>query len=903
MRATRGSIGLLMVPALLANALAYGAPRAKKNEDSSLLVQRWLVLGPVAHPLPLFGEEGRSRYDLSRLLESEVLPLQTLEPVDGSTLRWISGDTLHWSARQTGGPGTVSLDPAQRGRAGQPALAWLASYLSTERYVSLDLTVLGSHARRAWLDGEPVAQGGATKDDKASAETAGKVTGTLALAPGRHLLLVETVLDPERKEPWSAGAKLSWNAERKPPELQLALRPERQLELRDILDPPRITSLALAPSGRQLALSVTRILPGSHEEESWIEIVETATGERADAWRGGSGLRQVAWSPDGKYFSYVADSTMTGDKDKEDKAGKKSTLYLRERASKKIVPLLEGVDRLEGHRWSPDGRAIVYWTTTEAEKDERGVKRLEGLMDRWATFRDKQYLHLVTVPDGLRRQLTAGALSTQARDFSPDGSKLLFSRQVEDLADRPYSRTELWELVLGGLAATKLRDFRWLTDASYSPDGSRLLITAGAAEFGGAGLALPEGMIPNAYDGQLFIWDPASDKVEPITRDFDPAVSRALWSRRDGRIYLTAADRDFERLFRYDIEEQIFTALDTRVDVFEDLSLAERGLFAAGLGSSPWEPQRIVVVDLQTSSARSLEHPAQGWLDNVRRGHVESWNFASASGKRIEGRVYLPPDFDAERRYPLIVYYYGGTSPVSREFGGRYPLEWWASRGYVVYVPQPSGAIGFGEVFSAQHVNDWGKTTAEEIAEGTRKFIDAHAYVDPARVGCIGASYGGFMTMLLSTRNDLFAAAVAHAGISSIASYWGEGYWGYSYSSVATAESFPWNRRDIYIEQSPLFHADQARVPILLTHGASDTNVPVGESDAFYVALKLLGRTVEYVQVAEQDHWILDHRKRQVWACTIVAWFDRWLKDQPEWWEALYPTPDGGSESAAKAGS
>jgi dipeptidyl aminopeptidase/acylaminoacyl peptidase len=253
--------------------------------------------------------------------------------------------------------------------------------------------------------------------------------------------------------------------------------------------------------------------------------------------------------------------------------------------------------------------------------------------------------------------------------------------------------------------------------------------------------------------------------------------------------------------------------------------------------------------------------------------------------------VYLPPEFaaDARETFPAIVYYYGGTNPVERDFGGRYPKEWWAARGYVVYVPQPSGATGYGQAWSAAHVNDWGQMASEEILEATRAFLAAYPAVDAARVGCIGASYGGFMTMLLLTKTDLFAAAVSHAGISNLASYWGEGHWGYVYGALASAGSFPWNRKDLYVDRSPLFHADKVKTPLLMTHGLVDTNVPPGESESFYTALKLVDAPVELLTIEDQDHHILEHAKRSIWSRSIVAWFDRWLKGRPAWWNDLYP--------------
>ena len=237
----------------------------------------------------------------------------------------------------------------------------------------------------------------------------------------------------------------------------------------------------------------------------------------------------------------------------------------------------------------------------------------------------------------------------------------------------------------------------------------------------------------------------------------------------------------------------------------------------------------------------------------------------------------------------MIVNYYGGCSPTSRNFESRYPHHAYAAQGYVVYVIQPSGATGFGQEFSSRHVNTAGSDPARDIIEGTKQFCVEHPYVDSKAIGCIGASYGGFMTQYLQTITDIFAAAISHAGISDHTSYWGEGYWGYSYSEVSMAESYPWSDRDLFVNQSPLYNADKIHTPLLFLHGDADHNVPVGESIQMFTALKLLGCPTAFVAVADQDHHILDYDKRRKWQDTIFAWFAKYLKNEPEWWDKLYP--------------
>ena len=145
------------------------------------------------------------------------------------------------------------------------------------------------------------------------------------------------------------------------------------------------------------------------------------------------------------------------------------------------------------------------------------------------------------------------------------------------------------------------------------------------------------------------------------------------------------------------------------------------------------------------------------------------------------------------------------------------------------------------------------------------------------------------MTQYLQTQTDIFAAAVSHAGISDHTSYWGEGYWGYSYSEVSMAESYPWNRKDLYVDQSPLFNADKIHTPLLFLHGSADTNVPIGESIQMFTALKLLGRPTAFVVVDGENHGISNYQKRVKWQNTIFAWFAKYLKNDNGWWQALYP--------------
>lgn len=846
--------------------LFFAAPHAAAAADG-IAVGEWLVLGPYPLPLPAFAGEEEKPLDAAFLLSWRgVDPVKT-PPREGDAVE-APGWRMAWTAASADTAG-VTLDWTGE----TPAAAWLAAWIEVSRWSEVEFSVSATRAFELFVDGESVV----SRKENGPAEG----TGTAKLVQGKHLVLVRSAAVPaDTLPPWRVEASVAPKGDAPAPVLSIS--PVRPLSIDDIIGAQRVDRAVVSPDGSLVAAVVSRVVSDDGTRERRLEIRRFDDGRLVRTIVDVDGLASTRWAPAGTVLSWT-----TREKDR-------GTIRALDLDSGELTTVAEGVEHLGGFDWAPDNSFVIYSVGEPPAPDKSGVKRLRGLFDRREGGRRGSHLVLAAVPGGASRRLTAGEHGAHVADIHPDGRSVLVTRHIEALEERPFSRIELVRITLADGHAETLWSGHWLGSVSWSPDGSRILATGGPSTFGEAGVAVPGDTIPNDYDGQAFIIDPGTMAVEPITRDFDPAVRSAEWSSADGRIYLTVEEGEYVRLYRYDPRKKRFDRVETGVEVVGRLDIAARSTAAVYTGSGADSPRRLYARDLRRGKPRVLLDPAADRFDDISLGTVEPWSFDASSGATIAGRVHYPPGFDPEKRWPCIVYYYGGTSPVDRSFGGRYPFNLWAAHGYVVYCLQPSGATGFGQAFSTRHVNDWGKTTAGEIIEGTERFLEAHPFVDPARLGCIGASFGGFMTQLLVTRTDMFAAAVSHAGISMIGSYWGEGYWGYGYNAVAAANSFPWNRRDIYVDQSPLFAADRIRTPLLLLHGASDTNVPPGESEQMYTALKLLGRPVEYIKFAGQNHFILDFKKRIAWSNAIVAWFDRWLKDEAAWWNDMYPPGDAG---------
>ena len=533
-------------------------------------------------------------------------------------------------------------------------------------------------------------------------------------------------------------------------------------------------------------------------------------------------------------------------------------------------------------------KQMILSIENKKDNTEGDLRRIYMPDDRMPGWRNRTTLALYDLETNSLQPLTFGCRSTWLNDINIQGTKILFSASKDSITTSPFVFNSLYQMDLNTMQVDTLvyMDEAFIY-AKYIPNSENIAILASNNFASGCGLNVKKGQKANLFNQSLYIMNIKTKKVNPVSKYFDPSVNSI--SVKNDNLYLTCVNKDSVSVFKYSLKNNTFSLVDLDMDVVQGFDIDSSQTNIVFCGQKYNKPNYAAYLNTKDNKIQEVCFPKEVQYKNMKLGLMENYSFKSKDGSQIDGRLYFPYNFDKTKKYPMIVYYYGGCEPTDRSFEWRYSAYLYTNQGYLVYVINPSGTIGWGQEFAARHTNAWGDYTADEIIEGVKKICKEKPFIDSRHIGCMGASYGGFMTQYLQTKTNIFACAVSHAGISNITSYWGEGYWGYSYSAAASTGSYPWNNPELYTKHSPLFNADKIHTPLLLLHGTSDTNVPIGESIQMYNALKILGREVEFITVKGENHGIVDFNKRQKWNNTIFAWFAKYLKNDSSWWDSLYP--------------
>ena len=748
----------------------------------------------------------------------------------------------------------------------QDALHLASFCVSNTQRTKATIAVEGLEQYRLFVDGEQVA----VNVDKA--ET--------ILTPSQHTVVIK-YLTRKNASSDKKSIKLTVTAANGAPLSVGDAAAKRAYNIYDVICAPNYPSVSISPNGKFIVVRKTWV-DRKGNNHSMSELRSSQTNRVMATFE-----ENVKWMPSSNklYFTQKASDSSIAREEKQD-----GTLQLIT-----INPLTMEREVLAANipdgwfQFTPDEKTLIYTLYTEGRKKDPQVYDVKEPDDRQPGWRSRSYLAKFDLASGVLQPLTFGYHNVYLSDISADSRYLLIGKSEERLTKRPTTLNSYYRLNLNDMSVeTLIEKGEFLNSAQFSPDGKSILVSASPEAFNGIGKNVEEGQTPSMIDTQLYLMTLSDKKVRSLTRDFNPNVQSVEWSKVDGNIYFTAEDKDCVHLFQLNPKSGKFTLLKTPEEYIKSFSLASSAAEMAFSGQSASNADRLYKMNTKALKSQLVDDLSARELKDVELGECKAWNFVNSRGDTLCCRYYLPPHFDAAKKYPMIVNYYGGCSPTSRMFQSRYPHHVYAAMGYVVLVVNPSGATGFGQKFSARHVDTAGEGVAEDIISSAQAFCDEHAFVNRKKIGCIGASYGGFMTQYLQTKTDLFAAAISHAGISDHTSYWGEGYWGYSYSEVSMANEYPWTNKHLFVDQSPLYNADKIHTPLLFVHGTADNNVPVGESIQLYTALKLLGRPTAMVLVDGQDHHIIDYEKRLKWQNTIFAWFAKWLQDDASWWTEMY---------------
>ena len=788
----------------------------------------------------------QTRTDIGQFNLSGPYPVSTpvsLDTVDVQGKKF--DETAFWKGMSLDAPVTeVFSGKILPSVADSRSVGLLTFYVNNRDYLKGKVVVKGPKNYKMYIDGKEAGE-------------------ELKLAPEHHTFSIQFLAEPKDTD----SIQVYFDA---PVAVPYALEKRHPYMVHDLTDGKRVRGISLSADGSYVVLAYQTTARGGNSQWSY-ELRDTKTGRLVNLLS-----KNVRWMP--KSIAYI----------EEEQEGDKRVLYKVNPTTGDRTRFAYGIP--EGsYTLSPTEDYLILSIEEEGPKEDEEVFEVLEMDDRQPGWRKRSYLCKYDIATGLTQRMTFGHQNTYLEDISSDGTKLLIGTSYSRLSKRP---TEVGDAIVMNAKTFKADTLfigeGFLGGGSFSPDGSQIIFMGTPEAFNRIGCQLPADCTPSMTEYELFLYDIASKKVTPMTKEFDPSISSFDWSWSDGMVYFSAEDRDYVSLFVLNPKTAKISKLPAKGDYAYRYDIAAHAPFVAYLSYKTMEPASAYVLNLKNRNNQTFFDGRQA-LGDAEIGTCEDWNFTNSKGDTVYGRLYLPKDFDASKKYPMIVYYYGGCSPVSRYFESPYAPQYWNSLGYVAYILQPSGATGFGQEWASRHVNTAGRGPAEDIIEGTKKICEAHSFINPKKIGCMGASYGGFMTQYLQTQTDIFAAAVSHAGITNHTSYWGEGYWGYNYSEVSMANSYPWSHRQLYVDQSPLFNADKIHTPLLLLHGNADTNVPLIESLQMFTALKLLGREVALVEVEGENHHILDYSKKEKWLATQMAWFARWLKDDPTWWDALYP--------------
>jgi dipeptidyl aminopeptidase/acylaminoacyl peptidase len=618
----------------------------------------------------------------------------------------------------------------------------------------------------------------------------------------------------------------------------------QKLRLEHYLDMETVSSPQHSPKGDEIVYVRQWVDKMNDKRESEIWVMNSNGSKNRFLVKGTNPL----WSPDGNRIAYLAEGAPKGSQifvRYMDESGASTQLTRLEKSPNNLV-------------WSPDGKSLAF-TMLVPDKSSWGV-RVPGKPDgaKWTEeprfvddlvyrrdrvgFLEDGYTHVFTVSadGGTPRQLTDGKWNhgESGLSWTKDGKEILFSSLRTPDAEYAYRESDIYAVNV------ESKSIRQLTTRK-GPD-SRPLVSPDGKSVAYVGYDWTD---DTHIDSKLYVMSIDGSNPRMISGNLDRTPDVVEWAADNSGVYFNASDHGARHLYFASVRGGEPKQLTKGAQMLNITHINARGQ-AVGTLTTSQKPADIVSLNVSSpTSISQLTRVNDDVLGGVKLGEVEEIRYTSVDDFKIQGWIVKPPDFDASKKYPLILIIHGGPHAMY-DCGFNFTFQHHAAEGYVVLYTNPRGSTGYGSAFGNAIKNAYPSKDYDDLMKGVDEVIKK-GYIDEQNLFVYGGSGGGVLTSWIVGHTTRFAAASVNYPVIDWISFVGttDGV-----SWYRNFKKYPWDDPSEHLQRSPLMYVGNVKTPTMLMCGVNDLRTPISQTEEFYQALKMLRVPTVMIRFNDEFH-------------------------------------------------